>query len=185
MAAIAPQLIGESPEFHILLDWISDLASLECPVLITGERGTGKELVASRLHFLSSRWEQAYQSINCAAYDAEDFNGLMYGEHGQSSLLDRLEGGTLFLDKIDTLDRPTQERLARVIEYNEYDSRDGTDPQDINIRFLASLTDTGSDARENKNLSADLVNRIAFDGSYSAAAGSQKRYYPPAHSFWS
>ena len=77
MAQIAPQLVGESAAFHALLDRVSDLASLGQPILITGERGTGKELIATRLHFLSPRWEQSYYRINCAAFTDEDLSYTM------------------------------------------------------------------------------------------------------------
>lgn len=163
MAAIAPQLIGESPEFHTLLDWISDLASLDKPILITGERGTGKELVASRLHFLSPRWEQTYHSINCAAYDDESFNEQLYDAVHTDGLLDRMDGGTLFLDNVDRLSRRSQERLVRVIEYNEYHAGDGSEARPINIRFIASLSGGIRQAVEKGRISEDFIDRVTFD----------------------
>ena len=65
--AHSERLLGESPVFLEILDHVSLIAPLSKPVLIVGERGTGKELIASRLHFLSQRWDQEYIKMNCAA----------------------------------------------------------------------------------------------------------------------
>ena len=66
MAALAPQPIGQSDAFMAVLDRVSDLAVIEKPILVVGAHGTGKELMASRLHFLSPRWEQVYVSSSAS-----------------------------------------------------------------------------------------------------------------------
>jgi len=138
MAAIPPQLIGESPEFHALLNWVSDIASLNLPVLVLGEAGTGKEMIASRLHFLSPRWEQSYHAINCAAYDPAILSDIIFGEGLNTALLETAEGGTLFFDNIESLPASVLERLARLVEYNVYRPNDGQDDQAVDIRFVFS-----------------------------------------------
>ncbi len=163
MAAIPPQLIGESAEFHALSDWISDLAALEKPVLVLGERGTGKEMVASRLHFLSSRWEKTYLSVDCAVHDTDSFNTLLYGEDGYEGLLSQANGGTLFLDNIHHLSFAAQARLSRVIEYGVYDALDGHGEQTCTARFLASLAMPPASALAQGRLSANFLDRIGFD----------------------
>jgi len=163
MAAIPPQLIGESPEFHALLDWVSDLASLIKPILIIGERGTGKELIASRLHFLSPRWEQPYAYLNCAAFATDDFEWRLYNSDETPALLNSTNGGTLFLDNVDALAPAAQERLVRVIEYNRFDADDGRGEQDVDIRFIASMYESPKDAVAHNQISAEFLDRIAFD----------------------
>ena len=163
MAGVPPQLIGESAEFHALLDWISDLASLNKAVLIIGERGTGKELVASRLHFLSPRWEKPYEYINCAAYPPEDLEWRLYNSEETPALLNRADGGTLFLDNVDALAPHAQERLVRVIEYGHFDADDGRGEQPVDVRFIASMYENPKDAVKSGQVSAEFVDRIAFD----------------------
>ncbi len=138
MSAIPPQLIGESPEFHALLNWVSDIASLNLPVLVLGEAGTGKEMIASRLHFLSQRWEQSYHAINCAAYEPDILSDIIFGQGSQTALLDIAEGGTLFFDNIESLPSALLERLARLVEYNVYRPNDGQEDQIVDIRFVFS-----------------------------------------------
>ena len=73
------RLIGESPSFLEVLDLTSQVAPLNKPVLIVGERGTGKELIAARLHYLSGRWEQTYLKMNCAAISESLLEKLISG----------------------------------------------------------------------------------------------------------
>ena len=162
MASIPPQLVGESPEFHALLDWVSDIASLNVPVLVLGETGVGKEMVASRLHFLSQRWEQGYYSINCAAYDPDVVDTLLYGD-GRDGLLVQAEGGTLFIDNIETLPFHQLERIAQVIEYSEFDPIDGSSPQAIDIRFVLSTNPEFIARMTARAEFAQLLSRISGD----------------------
>ena len=104
------RLIGESPAFLRTLEQVSLVAPLEKPVLVVGERGTGKELIASRLHFLSNRWEGQFIKMNCAAiseslleselfgHEAGAFTGATKAHRGR---FERAHGGTLFLDELD------------------------------------------------------------------------------------
>ncbi|MBC6403892.1 MAG: sigma 54-interacting transcriptional regulator [Hyphomonadaceae bacterium] len=163
MAAIPPQLIGESPEFLALLDWVSDVASLNGPVLIIGERGTGKELIASRLHFLSPRWEQAYRYVNCAAYDRDTFEWIIYGGEGLEPILADVNGGTLILDNVDALAKTSQARLVRVMEYNEFDSLDGQGARSVDIRFIASTCSDPVKVVADGRISADFLDGAAVN----------------------
>ncbi len=162
MAAIPPQLVGESPEFHALLDWVSDIASLNVPVLVLGEVGVGKEMVASRLHFLSQRWEQGYYSINCAAYAPDVVDALLYGD-GRDGLLVQAEGGTLFIDNIETLPFYQLERLAQVIEYGEFDPVDGSSPEAIDIRFVLSTNPEFISRMKDRAEFSQFLSRISGD----------------------
>ncbi|MGJ8563302.1 MAG: sigma 54-interacting transcriptional regulator [Alphaproteobacteria bacterium] len=163
MATKPPQFIGESTQFHAILDRISDLAALDRPILIVGERGTGKELVASRLHFLSPRWEQAYIRVNCAAYTDEDLEIALFGESIHDGLFNEANGGTLFLDNIDAAALWMQERLLRFVETGEFEAVGSRDTRTVNIHVIAAASPT-TDLRQvvkAGTFSAELLDRLA------------------------
>src|SRR5690554_7384818 len=122
----ADNLIGQSDSFLSVLEHVSQAAPMNKPVLIIGERGTGKELIAQRLHFLSKRWEQPYLKLNCAAlndnlleselfgHEAGAFTGASKRHEGR---FERAHNGTLFLDELANTSGLVQEKLLRVIEY--------------------------------------------------------------------
>ena len=138
MANIPPQLIGESPEFLALSDWVSDIASLDMPVLVLGEAGTGKEMIASRLHFLSPRWEQSFYALNCTAHSEADVVNFIFGDDQRSSLLDQADGGSLFINNIEHLSETLLERLSRLVEYGSYRPYNDEDSISVDIRFIFS-----------------------------------------------
>ena len=165
-------LIGESPAFLAVLDKVSQLAPIERPVLIIGERGTGKELIAQRLHYLSKRWDNPLVSLNCATLsegliDSELFgheSGAFTGSKGKhKGRFERAEGGTLFLDELATAPLLVQEKLLRVIEYGEYERVGGHTPLTADVRLVcATNADLPSLAAQNQ-FRADLLDRLAFD----------------------
>ena len=136
--AHSERLLGESPVFLEILDHVSLIAPLSKPVLIVGERGTGKELIASRLHFLSQRWDQEYIKMNCAAisetlletelfgHEAGAFTGAQKLHKGR---FERAHKGTLFLDELATTSPLVQEKLLRAIEYGTYERVGGDRPR--------------------------------------------------------
>ena len=105
------RLLGEAPSFLEVLDHVSQVAPLDKPILIVGERGTGKELIAARLHYLSGRWDQEYVKMNCAAiseslletelfgHEAGAFTGATKMHQGR---FERADKGSLFLDELAT-----------------------------------------------------------------------------------
>ena len=121
-------ILGESSLLAQALEQLSLIAPLNKPVLIVGERGTGKELIAERLHFLSLRWQKPFLKINCAAlsenllesslfgHEAGAFTGAIKSSRG---FFERAHEGTLFLDELGTTTSRVQEKLLRVIEYGE------------------------------------------------------------------
>ncbi|MGB0905946.1 MAG: sigma 54-interacting transcriptional regulator [Maricaulaceae bacterium] len=169
MAALSQTPIGRSEAFHQLMDQISDVAALERSVLITGERGTGKELIASRLHFLSPRWEQVFISVNCAAFDAEALDVTLFGRvyfDGTPDLegqFTRANGGTLFLDNIETMPLRLQEKLLQTLEYSRIDPLGSPDTEDVDVRVVASTSVDLPSAVAAGAFRADLVDSIAFD----------------------
>lgn len=167
MALLSQQPIGESAVFHALMDRVSDVASLERCVLLVGERGTGKELIASRLHFLSPRWEQIYVTLNCAVYSEADLEAQLFGQVYYDSRPDiesvflKASGGTLFLDHIEALTPRLQEKLLQTLEQGAVASVDDEVPNEFNVRLLSAtsqdfLTAEGGAFRQ------DLIDSLAF-----------------------
>lgn len=173
--ALSPEeihLVGQSRSFLDLMDQVSAVAPLERPVLIIGERGTGKELIAARLHFLSKRWDGRLVKLNCAAipetlieselfgYEQGAFTGATKRRAGRFELAD---GGTLFLDEIASMSMAAQEKLLRIIEYGQFERVGGNDTVSVNVRVIgAANMDLPALAGEG-GFRLDLLDRLAFD----------------------
>ncbi len=166
------RMLGESPAFLRTLEHVSLVAPLEKPVLIVGERGTGKELIASRLHFLSNRWESQFIKMNCAAisesimeselfgHEAGAFTGATRTHHGR---FERAHGGTLFLDELATTSMLIQEKLLRVIEYGEFERVGGSKTLTCDVRLVAATNQDLPSLAEQNKFRSDLLDRLAFD----------------------
>lgn len=167
-----PALIGQSPEFLALLDRVSQVATIDRPMLVIGERGTGKELIGARLHFLSKRWSNEYVKINCAALsedllESELFGheaGAFTGAKGQhKGRFERANGGTIFLDEIANASLRVQEKILRVVEYGEFERIGGETTLHTDVRVLgATNADLPALAATGK-FRADLLDRLAFE----------------------
>jgi psp operon transcriptional activator len=165
-------LLGQSNSFLEVLEQISKIATLSKPVLIIGERGTGKELVAARLHYLSKRWEQTYLKLNCAAlnenlletelfgYDSGAFTGANKRHEGR---FERADKGTLFLDEIANTSGLIQEKLLRVVEYGEFERVGGSKTIITNARLIAATNEDLPSLADKGLFRADLLDRLAFD----------------------
>jgi psp operon transcriptional activator len=165
-------LIGESPNFLSVLDKVSRLASIERPVLIIGERGTGKELIAQRLHYLSKRWEQPLVTLNCATLSEGLIDSELFGHESGSftgakrkhmGRFERAENGTLFLDELATAPLTVQEKLLRVIEYGQYERIGGSDTLTANVRVIGATNANLEELVEAQKFRHDLLDRLAFD----------------------
>ncbi|MFG0606919.1 phage shock protein operon transcriptional activator [Vibrio mimicus] len=165
-------LLGESPAFLAVLDKVSRLAPIDRPVLVIGERGTGKELIAQRLHYLSKRWEQPLVSLNCSTLsegliDSELFgheSGSFTGAKGRhQGRFERAEGGTLFLDELATAPLSVQEKLLRVIEYGQYERVGGSQVLTANVRLVCATNADLPQMAKQGQFRADLLDRLAFD----------------------
>jgi len=165
-------LLGQSNSFLEVLEQISQIAPLSKPVLIIGERGTGKELVAARLHYLSKRWEQSYLKLNCAAlnenlletelfgYDSGAFTGANKRHEGR---FERADNGTLFLDEIANTSGLIQEKLLRVVEYGEFERVGGSRTITTDVRLVAATNEDLPSLATSGQFRADLLDRLAFD----------------------
>jgi psp operon transcriptional activator len=166
------RMLGESPAFLRTLEHVSLVAPLEKPVLIVGERGTGKELIASRLHYLSNRWESQFIKMNCAAiaesimeselfgHEAGAFTGATRAHQGR---FERAHGGTLFLDELATTSMLIQEKLLRVIEYGEFERVGGSKTLLCDVRLIAATNQDLPLLAEQDKFRSDLLDRLAFD----------------------
>jgi len=165
-------MLGESASFLEMQEHVSLVAPLSKPVLIVGERGTGKELVASRLHFLSRRWEQNFLKINCAAMSETLLEAQLFGHEAgaytgatkqRKGYFERADGGTLFLDELASTALPVQEKILRVIEYGEFERLGGNETLTVDVRIVAATNeDLPRMARQNR-FREDLLDRLAFD----------------------
>jgi psp operon transcriptional activator len=166
------RLLGESPAFLQALDDVSKIAPLEKPVLIVGERGTGKELIAARIHYLSNRWENEFIKMNCAAisdslleselfgHEAGAFTGATRNHRGR---FERADGGTLFLDELATTSKLVQEKILRIIEYVEYERVGGNKTLRVNVRLVAATNEDLPALADKGLFRRDLLDRLAFD----------------------
>ncbi|MBT8142279.1 MAG: phage shock protein operon transcriptional activator [Gammaproteobacteria bacterium] len=166
------QAIGESPAFLATLEQASKVAPLSKPVLIIGERGTGKELIATRLHYLSPRWEQPFIKLNCSSltetlleselfgHEAGAFTGAVKQHIGR---FERADGGTLFLDELATIPKRMQEKILRVIEYGEFERVGGSKTINVSVRIVAATNANLPELAKQGSFRADLLDRLAFD----------------------
>jgi len=165
-------IIGEAPAFLEMLEHVSRAAPLSKPLLVVGERGTGKELIASRLHFLSKRWEQPLVKVNCAAltesileselfgHEAGAFTGAIRAHIGHFERADR---GTLVLDELASISLRTQEKILRIIEYGELQRVGGSDTISVDIRIVGSTNADLQALVAAGRFRVDLLDRLAFD----------------------
>lgn len=172
MAEFKDNLLGEANSFLEVLEQVSRLAPLNKPVLIIGERGTGKELIANRLHFLSGHWDGPFISLNCAALNENLLDSELFGHEAGAftgaqkrhpGRFERADGGTLFLDELATAPMLVQEKLLRVIEYGELERVGGSQPLQVNVRLVCATNADLPQMVAQDKFRADLLDRLAFD----------------------
>lgn len=166
------QFIGQSGAFLDAVERASRAAPMSRPVLVIGERGTGKELIAERLHRLSSRWGEPLVTMNCAAlpetlieaelfgHEAGAFTGATKARAGRFEEADK---GTLFLDELGTLSMGAQERLLRAVEYGEVTRIGASRPTRVDVRIVAATNDDLPALAESGEFRADLLDRLSFE----------------------
>ncbi|PWC35853.1 phage shock protein operon transcriptional activator [Azospirillum sp. TSO35-2] len=171
MSVTLPSLLGESPAFQAALAHVSRVAPLERPVLVIGERGTGKELVAARLHYLSRRWDRPFVKVNCAALPESLLDSELFGHEAgaftgatrrQVGRIEQADGGTLFLDEIATASPAVQEKLLRAVEYGEIE-RVGGRTATVDVRVIGATNADLPALAAAGRFRADLLDRLAFD----------------------
>jgi len=168
----APRMIGESASFLEMQEHVSHIAPLNKPVLLVGERGTGKELVAARLHYLSQRWEQTFLKINCAAMSESLLEAQLFGHEAgaytgatklRKGYFERADGGTLFLDELANTAMSVQEKILRVIEYGEFERLGGNETLTVDVRIVGATNEDLPELAKQNRFREDLLDRLAFD----------------------
>ncbi|QNM83087.1 phage shock protein operon transcriptional activator [Sphingomonas sabuli] len=164
--------VGQSNAVLDAVERASRAAALNRPVLVIGERGTGKELIAERLHHLSPRWSGPLVVMNCAAlpenlieaelfgHEAGSFTGAAKTRHGR---FEEADGGTLFLDELATLSSPAQDRLLRAVEYGEITRIGASKPVKVDVRIVAATNEHLPTLVEQRRFRADLLDRLCFE----------------------
>jgi psp operon transcriptional activator len=165
-------IVGESPAVQRMLAHVSALAPLNRPVLMIGERGTGKELIANRLNYLSPRWNKPFLTLNCGALSESVLDSELFGHEAgaftgavrrRASRFELADGGTMFLDEIGNAPQAVQEKLLRVIEYGSFERVGGNETVRVDVRVIAGTNvDLRALAKAGK-FRADLLDRLAFD----------------------
>ena len=165
-------MIGNSAALASALDQVSRLAPVNRPILVLGERGTGKELAAERLHYLSGRWDAPLLKVNCAAiadslleselfgHEAGAFTGATRAQQGR---FERAEGGSLFLDEVATMSLRLQEKLLRVVEYGEFERLGGQQTLRVDVRVIAATNVDLKQSAAEGLFRNDLLDRLSFD----------------------
>jgi psp operon transcriptional activator len=166
------EALGQSEAFLNFQERLSRVAPVNRPVLLIGERGTGKELAASRLHYLSGRWQDSFVALNCAAlsptlieselfgYEKGAFTGAAEQRLGRFEAAD---GGTLFLDEIGNIPIEVQEKILRVVEYNSFERVGSSQSIVVDVRIIAA-TNADLIILADRNLfMQDLLDRLSFE----------------------
>jgi psp operon transcriptional activator len=155
-----------------MLAQVSCIAPLDRPVLVVGERGTGKELVAARLNFLSARWDRPFVKLNCGALAETLLDSELFGHEAGAftgaarrrlSRFEIADGGTLFLDEIANASSAVQEKILRVIEYGTFERVGGNEVHRVDVRVIGATNVDLPGLAESGRFRADLLDRLAFD----------------------
>jgi psp operon transcriptional activator len=163
--------VGDCPAFREVIEQARVLARIARPILIQGERGTGKELLARFIHAASPRRDQPYLIVNCGAFQDELLVSHIFGhEKGaftgateqRLGVFERADHGTLFLDEIANLSRNAQARLHRVVEYQTFQRVGGTTPIKVDVRVIAATNADLGALIERGEFMADLYDRLRF-----------------------
>jgi DNA-binding NtrC family response regulator len=166
------RLVGESPQIQDVRERISRVAAIPRPVLIVGERGTGKELVARAIHVESGRGERAFLAVNCAALPETLLESELFGhergaftgaERQVQGRFEQASGGTLFLDEISRMPLPFQQKILRVVEYGTFTRIGGTHEIRSAARVLAASNADLADGIRAGWFLPDLYDRLAFE----------------------
>ncbi len=164
------KLVGKSPVFLSLIEKIPVVSRCDSNVLITGETGTGKELVAQAIHYFSSRASKPFVPVNCGAIPAELVENELFSHQPgaytgalteQLGLIHEAEGGTLFLDEIDCLPLLVQTKLLRFLQDREYRMLGSAKAVKVDVRVIAASNIDLGKAVEEETFRRDLYYRLS------------------------
>src|ERR1700689_4672677 len=164
-----PDLIGSSPKFRGVLDKINMVAPVDCAVLIQGETGTGKEVIAQAIHAASPRRQNRFVALNCAAipsalleselfgHERGAFTGAVTQSLGRFQAADR---GTLFLDEIGDLPLELQPKLLRAIQEQEFERLGSSHTTRVDVRIVAATNQNFPQMVSERKFRMDLYYRL-------------------------
>lgn len=167
-----PEGLGESEAFLEFQQKLSRAARVHRPVLIVGERGSGKELAASRLHYLSARWQGPLIALNCAALAPSLLETELFGhergaftgaDHLRAGRFEAAHEGTLFLDEIGLIPKEVQEKILRAIEYGVFERVGSSTPIRVEVRMVGATNADLPSLVSLGRFKADLLDRLAFE----------------------
>ena len=162
-------IVGNSPQIKKVFEIIKKIAKSNASILITGETGTGKELIASLAHYNSLRANQSFVKVNCAALQENLLESELFGhEKGAFTSADRqrigrfeqANGGTLFLDEIGDMSASTQAKVLRVLQEHEFERLGGMKTIKVDVRIIAATNKNLKEAIANNPFREDLYYRL-------------------------
>ncbi|MBN1102378.1 MAG: phage shock protein operon transcriptional activator [Deltaproteobacteria bacterium] len=171
-AASTREALGQSELFLTFQEQISRVAPVERPVILIGERGTGKELAATRLHYLSRRWEEPLVALNCAALSPTLIESELFGyekgaftgaEKRRKGRFEAADGGTLFLDEIGNIPLQVQEKILRVVEYGSFERVGSSEAVEVDVRIIAATNADLQGMAAKGQFKQDLLDRLSFE----------------------
>ncbi|MDP3479440.1 MAG: phage shock protein operon transcriptional activator [Desulfoprunum sp.] len=166
------EALGQSERFLEFQERLSQVAPVDRPVLLIGERGTGKELAASRLHFLSRRWEGPLVTLNCSTLSPTLIESELFGhekgaftgaEARRKGRFEAADGGTLFLDEIGAIPLEAQEKILRVVEYGSFERVGSSLPVEVDVRIIGATNADLAAKAERGEFKPDLLDRLSFE----------------------
>ena len=163
------QIVGRSPQIEEILEVVRRVASTPASVLICGQSGTGKEMIAKALHYLGDRASQPFVIVNCAAIPDTLLESELFG-HKKGAFTDAVadkkgqfeeaDGGTIFLDEIGDMSLSIQSKMLRVLQEREFNRIGETKPRRVNVRVLAATNKDLAEAIRKGEFREDLYFRI-------------------------
>ncbi len=172
MQSVPKEALGQSEAFLAFSEAVSRVAKVDRPVLILGERGTGKELAVGRLHYLSPRWQGPLVTLNCGALSPTLIEAELFGHEAgaftgaqrrRAGRFKAAQGGTLFLDEIANTPLTVQEKILRVVEYGVFEPVGSSRPVQADVRIVAATNADLIRLVEQGRFKPDLLDRLSFE----------------------
>ena len=166
------EALGKSDLFLDFQERLARCAKVERPILLIGERGTGKELAAARVHFLSRRWGGSFVKLNCAALSPTVLESELFGHElgaftgaarRRVGRFEAANGGTLFLDEIGQMPMPVQEKILRVVEYGSFERVGSSESVHVDVRLVGATNADLPAMVAAGGFKADLLDRLSFE----------------------
>ncbi len=166
------EALGTSEVFLAFQEALSRTAAVDRPVLIIGERGTGKELAAERLHYLSQRWQKPLVTVNCASLSESLLESELFGHEAgaytgaagrRAGRFEQADGGTLFLDEIGAMPLRMQEGILRTVEYGTLQRVGSSRSISVDVRIIAATNADLPALAAQDRFKRDLLDRLSFE----------------------